>query len=647
MLAVSFVFLILPYTSGEVRYASSSAARAEAQRLIERVVQVSEGNPSDPGASPSWKGSKAGEPLLVKSVSGIPFEYIIPVISKGETISTVGVDAKCGKWRWYSLRYIFNKFPPVDCTQAKRRAEDFLKKIGLSQKVSGGEAVSAPDKVLYWHFTTSSSRVSDIYIPLLVESEPLTNLDCPWNAIGKNLLDGGKNQVRLKGEDIDAPVAKDSPGKGESKSHGFTQGASYGGSNFSLPAAHNIENVPYHSQETNYTCGAASLEMIFDYWGPDISQDEIASVANSSPSYGAYASDIVRASHFSYISTSIQDPNLHGYSNRLYGYATSVREWSDVALVDRRYTDLKHLIASDLPVLVLSYYDGSHSTTHFRVAKGYSDPLGVFIFHDPWYSGSISGPDCALNQTFFVDDLWTYSDRWGMLALPWTVEVSKPTVVTAGQVFQVTATVTYPGPEPMNGQYDVTEASAQIDFSPSYELAGGSMSQPLDGISTTGTMAQTSWTLRALESKSSTDDIRVVASGKVNGSSRSYSSYTDLIGGYGVGGTPPFQPTSRTWAHDSIGVVSPKVLWYLAEGSTGKGFETWILVQNPGNETATVSLKYMTSAGEVAGPVEEIPPHTRKTFNVAATVSDTWEVSTFVSSDKPIIVERAMYGDSI
>jgi hypothetical protein len=301
----------------------------------------------------------------------------------------------------------------------------------------------------------------------------------------------------------------------------------------------------------------------------------------------------------------------------------------------------------------------------------------------------------------------------------------------------------------MNGQYDVTEASAQIDFSPSYELAGGSMSQPLDGISTTGTMAQTSWTLRALESKSSTDDIRVVASGKVNGSSRSYASYTDLIGGYGVGGTPPFQPTSRTWAHDSIGVsqtssqwylaegstaggmetfvlvqnpnsssanvkltymtdqgevpgpsvsipansrmtfnvsstvpdtwqvstyvssdkpviaeramygngrtwahdsigvVSPKVLWYLAEGSTGKGFETWILVQNPGNETATVSLKYMTSAGEVAGPVEEIPPHTRKTFNVAATVSDTWEVSTFVSSDKPIIVERAMYGDSI
>ena len=38
----------------------------------------------------------------------------------------------------------------------------------------------------------------------------------------------------------------------------------------------------------------------------------------------------------------------------------------------------------------------------------------------------------------------------------------------------------------------------------------------------------------------------------------------------------------RTWGTCSIGAVAPATTWYLAEGSTGEGFETWVLVQNPG-----------------------------------------------------------------
>jgi hypothetical protein len=38
---------------------------------------------------------------------------------------------------------------------------------------------------------------------------------------------------------------------------------------------------------------------------------------------------------------------------------------------------------------------------------------------------------------------------------------------------------------------------------------------------------------------------------------------------------------NRTWAHDSIGVTAPAPVWYLAEGSTEGGMETWVLVQNP------------------------------------------------------------------
>jgi hypothetical protein len=102
---------------------------------------------------------------------------------------------------------------------------------------------------------------------------------------------------------------------------------------------------------------------------------------------------------------------------------------------------------------------------------------------------------------------------------------------------------------------------------------------------------------------------------------------------------------SRSEGHDSVGTTAPSRTWYLAEGSTGTGFETWVLVQNPGPEAAIVQLTYMTSSGQVDGPVATLEPGTRKTFNVAETVSGEYEVSTKVVSSVPVIVERAVYGD--
>jgi hypothetical protein len=53
----------------------------------------------------------------------------------------------------------------------------------------------------------------------------------------------------------------------------------------------------------------------------------------------------------------------------------------------------------------------------------------------------------------------------------------------------------------------------------------------------------------------------------------------------------------------------------------------------------------MTARGARKGPSLVMPPNTRRTFFVADTVPNVWEVSTMVSSDKPVIVERAMYGN--
>ncbi|HEY5530920.1 MAG TPA: DUF5719 family protein [Candidatus Anoxymicrobiaceae bacterium] len=102
----------------------------------------------------------------------------------------------------------------------------------------------------------------------------------------------------------------------------------------------------------------------------------------------------------------------------------------------------------------------------------------------------------------------------------------------------------------------------------------------------------------------------------------------------------------RQWGHDSIGASETAEKWYLAEGCTRGGFETWVLVQNPGNDWAYVTLTYMTVSAAVAGPSVSVPPGSRQTFNVADTVPDSWQVSTVVSSDTPVVAERAMYGNN-
>ena len=102
---------------------------------------------------------------------------------------------------------------------------------------------------------------------------------------------------------------------------------------------------------------------------------------------------------------------------------------------------------------------------------------------------------------------------------------------------------------------------------------------------------------------------------------------------------------NRTWAHDSIGAGAPSNVWYLAEGSTGSGFETWILVQNPNPQPALIRITYMTPNGAVAGPYEALPANSRKSYKVASTVPNTTEVSTRVEADIGVIAERAMYGD--
>jgi len=102
---------------------------------------------------------------------------------------------------------------------------------------------------------------------------------------------------------------------------------------------------------------------------------------------------------------------------------------------------------------------------------------------------------------------------------------------------------------------------------------------------------------------------------------------------------------NRTWATDSIGVSEPQQKWYLAEGSTDGGMETFVLVQNPGESDAVVDIKLQTDTGEKA-PSElqgiTIPARSRRTYKVNNYVT-TYDVSTAVTGDKPLVVERSLF----
>ncbi len=105
--------------------------------------------------------------------------------------------------------------------------------------------------------------------------------------------------------------------------------------------------------------------------------------------------------------------------------------------------------------------------------------------------------------------------------------------------------------------------------------------------------------------------------------------------------TPPGSSVKEVGT-DSIGVTNPAPTWYLAEGASTGGYETWILVQNPNDTTVDINIGYYTDTGFVIGPLGNIPARSRESFKVNDTV-ESFNVSTAVWGTDNIICERAVY----
>jgi hypothetical protein len=272
-------------------------------------------------------------------------------------------------------------------------------------------------------------------------------------------------------------------------------------------------SVPYHSQITSYYCGPAAMEMLLDFYGPDISQGEIATVARTAPD-GTYTCDMLRAAHFSNLSTS---GSLAGYTERKLGYAA-------FGYGGMTMDELKSLIDQGYPVIVLV-------TWHFLVAVGYSSTR--FMFQDSYF-----GENRSMTYEVF-DSTWDYSGHWALFISPWEITVSIPPNVQQGNAFNVTATITYPLPPPFQpiGQYPALLPNATVTLPDGLRLVPGETAKKAvsTGELSAGASANVTWTVQADSLGNYT--ISVEAEGKVGGYVPAIPSYPesyeyeDRIGG--------------------------------------------------------------------------------------------------------------------
>jgi hypothetical protein len=99
---------------------------------------------------------------------------------------------------------------------------------------------------------------------------------------------------------------------------------------------------------------------------------------------------------------------------------------------------------------------------------------------------------------------------------------------------------------------------------------------------------------------------------------------------------------ARRGGHASIGTPSPANSWFLAEGSTNWGFDTFVLIQNPSTSSSTVSVDFLTSDGPVPVKPFVVGAGSRYTINAREEIGGR-DFSTSVTASEPITCERSMY----
>eukprot|EP01088_Endostelium_zonatum_P016685 TRINITY_DN4614_c0_g1_i1.p1 TRINITY_DN4614_c0_g1~~TRINITY_DN4614_c0_g1_i1.p1 ORF type:complete len:384 (-),score=70.36 TRINITY_DN4614_c0_g1_i1:36-1187(-) len=237
-----------------------------------------------------------------------------------------------------------------------------------------------------------------------------------------------------------------------------------------------INNIPYHRQINDYNCGGASLEMVLHHYGPDVDQRTGIDIARTTSATGTNPIDIVRAAHYSHISTP-PPMGAHGYPfpsylpahgsgispHRDYGYAAFVQHqlvpgacWaSELALITK---------GLNTPAILLMHYAREDLGGHYRVFFGHNEDTDTFLLLDPWDRsnldrGVISAQPLQPRVVSYSREdfcfLWNYADHSSLfntsygnytavIISPWHLDL-KFYINEKGNV-TVECRIEYPGP---------------------------------------------------------------------------------------------------------------------------------------------------------------------------------------------------------
>ncbi len=124
---------------------------------------------------------------------------------------------------------------------------------------------------------------------------------------------------------------------------------------------------------------------------------------------------------------------------------------------------------------------------------------------------------------------------------------------------------------------------------------------------------------------------------------RSQDAKLDLVQKYGLAGAGGWRlghEDPGVW--DSFNAMLGFRTWYLAEGSTGNPYHTWVLLMNPNAGPANATVTFMKEDGSTVVRQYRLPAQSRTNVFANQIVPDS-AISTKVEADQPIIVERAMY----
>jgi hypothetical protein len=102
----------------------------------------------------------------------------------------------------------------------------------------------------------------------------------------------------------------------------------------------------------------------------------------------------------------------------------------------------------------------------------------------------------------------------------------------------------------------------------------------------------------------------------------------------------------RLGGHNSPGVTSPAIDWYLAEGATGF-FDSYILLANPNGEATNVEIAFLGPGSQTRTATFPLEARSRKSINARVDADVRFDKFSArirsLNPAAPIIVERAMY----